>query len=215
MAPGGKTELFNLIRSCRNALGKEQEVLDYFSSHSVDVNGRHGFVEGTPLYWAVDAESPTLCDAILDQKGCDASIATNTGETPLDLARRKQLKSCEESIQKHNGKSFLMSLRLDDEARSLQLLRDREIGLDLPIGFIDAPPLYWAVDLNKPAIVNTLLEMGANDTITSNSNETPLARGKLCWQNACLHSDCFCSFLFPQQFQRGTESVSSYCSVNQ
>ena len=46
----GDAELFNLIRSCRNALGKEKDVLEHFATHTVDVNGRHGFVEGTPLY---------------------------------------------------------------------------------------------------------------------------------------------------------------------
>jgi ankyrin repeat protein len=188
-SPSGKTELFNLIRSCRNALGKEQEVLDYFATHAVDVNGRHGFVEGTPLYWAVDAESVPLVHAILDQKGCDASIKTNTGESPLDLARRKNLTSCEQCIQKHNGKSFLMSLRMDNDQRALQLIRDREVGLDLPVGFVNAPPLYWAVDLNKPQLVKELLAMGANLTITSSTDETPLARGEFSEQ-CVVHCVC-------------------------
>ena len=53
----GDIELFNLIRSCKNALGREKDVLDHFAAHTVDVNGRHGFVEGTPLY----CESTYVC----------------------------------------------------------------------------------------------------------------------------------------------------------
>ena len=99
------------------------------------------------LIGAVDAESASLVAAILDQKGCDASICTNTGESPLDLARRKGLRACEEAIQKHNGKSFLLALRMDNDSHAIELLQKGEVGLNVAIGFVDAPPLYWAVDL--------------------------------------------------------------------
>lgn len=145
-----------------------------------DINASRGSAEFTPLSLAAAADNVVAVQVLLDA-GADPNLPSSDGTTPLEMALQyaRIASACvllRAGAQTPPPSTFAYLLPAASATEDFQAAQDTvglliNFGYDVNARVMGDTALHIAAELGNAALVDTLLEHGADTTLTNNRGE--------------------------------------------